>query len=85
MEGPPVGIQLAGGRWEDERVIEIMKVVDATRLDERGFGPDGWEKRKTAGSAPHIFHTVSATVICGSHPRWDGPADKSPKGAVCLF
>ena len=47
MEGLPVGIQLAGRRWDDEKIIEIMKVVDAA-LGERGFGPDGWEKWKAA-------------------------------------
>ena len=45
MEGLPVGVQLAGKRWEDEKVVEMMKVVDAA-LGERGFGPDGWEKWK---------------------------------------
>ena len=43
MEGLPVGIQLVGKKWEDEKVIEMMKVVDVA-LGERGFGPDGWEK-----------------------------------------
>jgi len=47
MKGLPVGIQLVGKRWEDEKVVEMMKVVDAA-LGERGFGPDGWEKWKTA-------------------------------------
>ena len=28
MEGLPVGIQLIGRKWEDEKVIEMMKVVD---------------------------------------------------------
>jgi len=45
MEGLPVGIQLVGKRWEDEKVVEMMKVVDAA-LGERGFGPGGWEKWK---------------------------------------
>jgi hypothetical protein len=49
MEGLPVGIQLVGRRWEDEKVIEMMKVVDAA-LGERGFGPDGWEKWKATHS-----------------------------------
>lgn len=47
MEGLPVGIQLVGKKWEDEKVIEVMKVVDAA-LGERGFGPDGWENWKAA-------------------------------------
>ena len=45
MKGLPVGIQLVGKRWEDEKVIEMMKVVDSA-LGERGFGPDAWEKWK---------------------------------------
>ena len=47
MEGLPVGIQLIGKKWEDEKIVEMMKVVDAA-LGERGFGPDGWEKWKAA-------------------------------------
>lgn len=47
MEGLPVGIQLIGKKWEDEKVVEMMKVVDSA-LGERGFGPDGWEKWKAA-------------------------------------
>ena len=31
-----------GTKWEDEKVIEMMKVVDDA-LGERGFGPDGCE------------------------------------------
>ena len=49
MEGLPVGIQLIGKRWEDEKVIEMMKVVDAA-LGDRGFGPDGWEKWRAINS-----------------------------------
>ena len=49
MEGLPVGIQLVGRRWEDEKVVEMMKVVDAA-LGERGFGPDSWQKWKAAHS-----------------------------------
>lgn len=45
MEGLPVGIQLVGKRWEDEKVVEMMKVVDVA-LGERGFGPGDWEKWK---------------------------------------
>ena len=47
MKGLPVRIQLSGRKWEDEKVIEMMKVVDGA-LGERGFGPDGWEKWKAA-------------------------------------
>ena len=47
MEGLPVGIQLVGRKWADEKVVEMMKVVDAS-LGERGFGPDGWQKWRAA-------------------------------------
>ena len=47
MEGLPVGIQLVGRKWEEEKVVEMMKVVDAA-LGERGFGPDGWQKWRVA-------------------------------------
>ncbi|KAI0343231.1 amidase [Trametopsis cervina] len=43
MAGLPVGIQIAGPRWEEEKVIEMMKVVDAA-LGPRSFGPGAWEK-----------------------------------------
>ena len=38
MEGMPVSVQIVGKRWEDEKVLEMMKVVDEA-LGERGFGP----------------------------------------------
>jgi hypothetical protein len=38
MEGLPVGVQIVGGHWEEEKVIEMMKVVDEA-LGSRGFGP----------------------------------------------
>ena len=41
--GMPVCVQVVGKRWEDEKVIEMMKVVD-TALGERGFGPGAWDK-----------------------------------------
>ncbi|KAF9649470.1 hypothetical protein BDM02DRAFT_3113673 [Thelephora ganbajun] len=36
IAGWPVGMQLVGERWEDEKVVEMMRVVDAI-LGERGF------------------------------------------------
>ena len=36
-------------------------------------------------NAPHVFHRVSATVLCGGYPEWDRPADKSPKGAFFII
>ena len=38
MKGLPVGVQIVGRRWEEEKVIAMMKVVDGA-LGERGFGP----------------------------------------------
>lgn len=45
MEGLPVGVQIAGKAWEEEKVIEMMKVVDRA-LGERGFGPGSYRKWK---------------------------------------
>ncbi|KAI0091703.1 amidase signature enzyme [Irpex rosettiformis] len=42
MAGLPVGIQIAGRKWEEEKVLAIMKVVDST-LGRRSFGPGNWE------------------------------------------
>lgn len=44
MEGLPVGVQVVGRKWEEEKVIEMMKVVDRA-LGERGFGPGSWRPR----------------------------------------
>ncbi|ORY92559.1 amidase signature enzyme [Leucosporidium creatinivorum] len=38
MEGIPVGVQVVGKHWEEEKVVEMMKVVDEA-LGPRGFGP----------------------------------------------
>ena len=43
MAGLPVGVQIAGKPWEEEKVIEMMKVVD-NALGERGFGPGSYRK-----------------------------------------
>jgi len=45
MAGLPVGVQIAGKSWEEEKVIEMMKVVDKA-LGERGFGPGSYRKWK---------------------------------------
>ncbi|TBU30665.1 amidase signature domain-containing protein [Dichomitus squalens] len=44
MAGIPVGIQIVGKKWEEEKVIEMMKVVDRA-LGPRPFGPLAWEKQ----------------------------------------
>lgn len=41
MAGLPIGVQVIGRKWEDEKVVEMMKVVDAA-LGKRTFGPGSW-------------------------------------------
>ena len=41
MAGLPVGVQVVGKKWEEEKVIEMMKVVDKA-LGKRKFGPGQW-------------------------------------------
>lgn len=52
MAGLPVAIQVVGKRWEDEKVIEMMKVVDEA-VGPRDFGPGSWQrlKEKADGAA----------------------------------
>lgn len=47
MEGLPVGIQVVGRPWEEEKVLAIMHVIDAA-LGPRGFGPGSWGPSKLA-------------------------------------
>ena len=42
MAGLPVGVQVVGRRWEEEKVIAMMKVVDGA-LGKRSFGPGSWK------------------------------------------
>jgi hypothetical protein len=49
MHGLPLGVQIVGRRWEDEKVIAMMHVVDQA-LDgnagagrKRYFGPCSWK------------------------------------------
>ncbi|KAG8988139.1 hypothetical protein FRB93_004294 [Tulasnella sp. JGI-2019a] len=44
MHGIPVAVQVVGRSWEDEKVIEMMKVVDAA-LGDRDFGPGAWGRK----------------------------------------
>ena len=39
MKGLPVGVQIVGKKWEDEKVIEIMKLVDEALGSSKRFGP----------------------------------------------
>lgn len=43
MAGIPVGVQIVGKKWEDEKVLEMMKVVDEALGTTRGFGPGSWK------------------------------------------
>ena len=45
MAGLPVAVQVVGRKWEDEKVVEMMKVVD-TAVGPRDFGPGSWAKVK---------------------------------------
>ncbi|TFK51759.1 amidase signature enzyme [Heliocybe sulcata] len=45
MKGIPVGVQVAGKPWEDEKVVGMMGVVDGA-LGRRGFGPGSWVPSK---------------------------------------
>lgn len=40
MKGVPVGVQVVGRKWEEEKVLAMMRVLDGA-LGERGFGPSG--------------------------------------------
>lgn len=42
--GMPVNIQLVGRKWEDEKVLAMMKVVDDALGKDRGFGPGAWDR-----------------------------------------
>jgi hypothetical protein len=43
MAGIPVGVQIVGKKWEDEKVLQMMKVVDDALGTARGFGPGSWK------------------------------------------
>ncbi|KAK4051159.1 hypothetical protein OIV83_002981 [Microbotryomycetes sp. JL201] len=45
MSGLPVGVQIVGAPWEEEKVIELMRLVDGA-LGPRGFGPGQYAQRE---------------------------------------
>lgn len=45
MAGLPVGVQVVGRRFDEERVIDLMKVVDHA-LGPRGFAPGDFAARE---------------------------------------
>lgn len=53
MKGVPVGVQVVGKHWEDEKVIKMMRVVDQA-LGPRGFGPGSWAGRHE--DEKHVEH-----------------------------
>ncbi|KAI6021726.1 amidase signature domain-containing protein [Pisolithus microcarpus] len=48
MAGIPVGVQIVGRKWDDEKVLAMMRVVDEA-LGPRGFGPGSWETGDSGG------------------------------------
>lgn len=46
--GMPVGVQIVGRRWEDEKVLAMMKVVDAALATGKEFGPGAWDRYQEA-------------------------------------
>jgi hypothetical protein len=50
MKGIPVGVQVVGKKWEDEKVISMMHIVDKA-LGSRGFGPRAWTHKEDGNSA----------------------------------
>ncbi|THH27472.1 hypothetical protein EUX98_g6717 [Antrodiella citrinella] len=46
MAGLPVGVQVVGKKWEDEKVVEMMKVLDVALGPKRGFTPGSWKSSK---------------------------------------
>lgn len=41
--GMPVNIQIAGKKWEEEKVVAMMGVLDEALGANRGFGPGAWD------------------------------------------
>jgi len=42
-KGMPINIQIACKRWEEEKVLAIMNLIDNVLGKERGFGPGAWD------------------------------------------
>ncbi|KAJ3757694.1 amidase signature domain-containing protein [Lentinula raphanica] len=51
MEGMPVSVQIIGKKWEDEKVLAMMSVVDDALGSSRGFGPRSCAHRGGKGVA----------------------------------
>ena len=50
MKDVPLGIQVVGRKWEDEKVLSMMHVVDRA-LGPRGFGPLCWSEENAKAAA----------------------------------
>ena len=48
MKGIPVGIQIAGRKWEEKKLLAMMRVVDEALGKDRGFGPGSWDRVKAS-------------------------------------
>ncbi|KAF8603838.1 amidase signature enzyme [Ceratobasidium sp. AG-I] len=48
MKGLPIGVQIVGRPWEDEKVVHVMEILDRA-LGERGFGPGLEEDWRSGG------------------------------------
>ena len=46
MKGLPISVQIVGKKWEDEKLLAMMRVVDDA-LGSRGFGPGLWKGEKS--------------------------------------
>jgi len=44
MAGLPIGVQVVGKKWEEEKVVKMMEVVDGA-LGKRDFGPGSWKAK----------------------------------------
>ncbi|KAG6821457.1 hypothetical protein H0H93_010181 [Arthromyces matolae] len=45
-DGMPVGIQIVGKKWEEEKVLAMMDIIDSALGKNRGFGPGSWSSHK---------------------------------------
>ena len=51
MEGMPVSVQIVGRKWEDEKVLAMMRVIDGALGKDRGFCPGSWDRHVEKKSA----------------------------------
>jgi len=51
-KGMPVNIQIAGRKWEEEKLLAMMQVVDDSLGKGRGFGPGAYDDYVKKAAAP---------------------------------